>query len=64
MIDKRTIDKLQGIISEIEGFRFCGPSYDPDEQTAVVYGFSHLLRTFKYYGMRIDSGFQNLASSW
>ncbi|OKP91350.1 hypothetical protein [Paenibacillus sp. P32E] len=57
VIDKRIINKLQGIISEIEGFRFCGPSDDPDEQTAVVYGFSHLLTKFKYYGVRLDSGF-------
>ena len=31
---------------EIEKFKFCGPSDDPDEQTAVVYGFKHMAKRF------------------
>ena len=31
---------------EIEKFKFCGPSDDPDEQTAVVYGFKHIAKRF------------------
>lgn len=31
---------------EIEQFHFCGPSDDPDEQTAVVYGFKNIAKRF------------------
>ena len=35
--------RLGEILNEIEKYRLCGPSDDPDEQTAVVYGFRNLL---------------------
>lgn len=31
---------------EIDRYHFCGPSDDPDEQTAVIYGFKHLAKRF------------------
>jgi hypothetical protein len=31
---------------EIEQFHFCGPSDDPDEQTAAVYGFKNIAKRF------------------
>ncbi len=40
-------DRLAGIIGEIRAFRFCGPSDDPDEQTAVTTGYRHLLVQLK-----------------
>ncbi len=40
------LSKLLEIATEIESFQFCGPSDDPDEQTAVIYGFKHLAKTF------------------
>src|SRR4030042_7110947 len=39
--------RLGEILDEIQKFRFCGPSDDPDEQTAVVYGFRNLLTRLK-----------------
>jgi hypothetical protein len=33
---------IEDTISSIRKFRFCGPSDDPDEQTAVTSGFRHL----------------------
>ena len=34
---------LEATIENIRQFRFCGPSDDPDEQTSVTLGYSHLL---------------------
>jgi hypothetical protein len=31
--------QLAEVVSQIEQFRLCGPSDDPDEQTSVLYGF-------------------------
>ena len=40
-------DRLAELIAELRAFRFCGPSDDPDEQTAVTAGYRHLLVQFK-----------------
>ena len=34
---------IKDVIAEIRRFRFCGPSDDPDEHTAVTVGYRHLL---------------------
>src|SRR6266853_979525 len=36
------------LIKEAREFRFCGPSDDPDEQTAVTTGYHHLVVQFKH----------------
>jgi hypothetical protein len=36
-------DRLVEMIQEAKTFRFCGPSDDPDEQTAVTTGFRYVL---------------------
>src|ERR1039458_2592454 len=38
---------IEGLISSAQGFRFCGPSDDPDEQTSVTSGYRHLVTQFK-----------------
>ncbi|MBC8287464.1 MAG: toll/interleukin-1 receptor domain-containing protein [Nitrospinae bacterium] len=40
--------QLKDTIGQIEEFKFCGPSDDPDEQTAVLYGFRGLVKAFKF----------------
>ena len=45
MTSKR--DRLADTIAQIRTFRFCGPSDDPDEQTAVTTGYRHLLVQLK-----------------
>ena len=40
-------DRLADIIGQIRAFRFCGPSDDPDEHTAVTTGYRHLLVQLK-----------------
>ena len=40
--DTRTA-KIRQTLDELQAFRFCGPSDDPDEISAVVLGFRHLL---------------------
>lgn len=52
-MDKK--DKLLYFINEIDNFRFCSPSADPDEQTAVVYGFKHLVKRFLGYARKIQN---------
>lgn len=47
--------KMMETVDEIERFRFCGPSDDPDEQTAVVYGFKHLAKRFVGVARRIKN---------
>lgn len=47
--------RLLETADEIEQFRFCGPSDDPDEQTAVVYGFKHLAKRFVGTARRIKN---------
>jgi hypothetical protein len=39
--------RLRELLDQFESFRLCGPSDDPDEQTAVVYGFRALLAAIK-----------------
>src|SRR6266436_2393332 len=38
---------VEGLIEAAQRFRFCGPSDDPDEQTAVTAGYRHLVIQFK-----------------
>jgi hypothetical protein len=38
---------ITNAIEQARNFRFCGPSDDPDEQTAVTVGFRHLLIQLK-----------------
>src|SRR4051794_37358706 len=40
-------DRLADTIAQMRAFRFCGPSDDPDEQTAVTTGYRHLLIQLK-----------------
>jgi hypothetical protein len=40
-------DRLAEIVRQVRTFRFCGPSDDPDEQTAVTAGYRHLLVQLK-----------------
>jgi len=47
--------KLYRLCSEIESFRFCGPTDDSDQQTAVVYGFKHLAKRFVATARRIKN---------
>lgn len=37
------VERISNIIESVRNFRFCGPSDDPDEQTAVTAGFRHLV---------------------
>ena len=48
------VQKLLQLANEIERFKFCGPSDDPDEQTAVVYGYKHLAKKFLNRARRIQ----------
>ncbi|HUV97144.1 MAG TPA: hypothetical protein VMV98_06705, partial [Acidobacteriaceae bacterium] len=38
---------ITSLVDQARSFRFCGPSDDPDEQTAVTFGFRHLVIQFK-----------------
>jgi len=38
---------IADFIDEVRVFRFCGPSDDPDEQTAVTSGYRYLLTQLK-----------------
>jgi hypothetical protein len=38
---------VETLVQEARDFRFCGPSDDPDEQTAVTSGYRHLVIQFK-----------------
>jgi hypothetical protein len=40
-------DRLAALIKEARVFRFCGPSEDPEEQTAVTTGYRYLLVQLK-----------------
>jgi hypothetical protein len=44
---RRKKEILAGLIEGARRFRFCGPSDDPDEQTAVTAGYRHLVIQFK-----------------
>lgn len=45
-LQESRLTKLLQLAAEIEAFRFCGPSDDPDEQTATIYGFKRLVKSF------------------
>ncbi|MHB8302462.1 MAG: hypothetical protein ACYDC6_06435 [Acidobacteriaceae bacterium] len=38
---------ITSLVDQARSFRFCGPSDDPDEQTAVTFDFRHLVIQFK-----------------
>ncbi len=38
---------IRSLVEAARTFRFCGPSDDPDEQTAVTAGYRHLVIQFK-----------------
>jgi hypothetical protein len=38
---------ITSLIEQAQSFRFCGPSDDPDEQTAVTSGYRYLVVQFK-----------------
>ena len=42
-ISEARVGKIRQTISEMQAYRFCGPSDDPDEISAVTLGFRHLL---------------------
>jgi hypothetical protein len=44
--DRQT--RLAGIVGDLERFRCCGPSDDPDEQTSVVESYKYLVTHLKY----------------
>jgi hypothetical protein len=45
--NKKRKEIIAGLIEDARKFRFCGPSDDPDEQTAVTAGYRHLIIQFK-----------------
>jgi len=45
MLSKR--ERILNIVKDIRGFKFCGPSDDPDEQTSVCVGYHYLLTQLK-----------------
>lgn len=47
VIDPAKRDRVVKVISDMRQFRFCGPSDDPDEHTAVTVGYRHLLTQLK-----------------
>lgn len=47
MTNKRRREIIAGLIEGARKFRFCGPSDDPDEQTAVTTGYRDLIIQFK-----------------
>ena len=54
-------EKVLELAEQIENFRFCSPSDDPDEQDAVVYGFKHLAKRFMGYARKLQN--QDLQNS-
>ncbi len=42
-IDAAKREKIRSTIAYVRNYRFCGPSDDPDEQTAVTLGYRYLL---------------------
>jgi hypothetical protein len=47
LANKKRKEIITGLIQDAQKFRFCGPSDDPDEQTAVTSGYRYLLIQFK-----------------
>ncbi len=46
-MDSKKSEHMKRLIAEARDFRFCGPSDDPDEQTAVTAAYHHLVVQFK-----------------
>jgi pyrimidine deaminase RibD-like protein len=46
-MDSKKKEHIKRLIAEARDFRFCGPSDDPDEQTAVTAGYHYLVVQFK-----------------
>lgn len=47
LANKKRKEIITDLIADARKFRFCGPSDDPDEQTAVTAGYRHLVIQFK-----------------
>lgn len=47
--------KILELAEQIENFRFCSPSADPDEQDAVVYGLKYLAKRFIGYARKLQN---------
>jgi hypothetical protein len=47
LANKKRKEIIADLIESARNFRFCGPSDDPDEQTAVTAGYRHLVIQFK-----------------
>jgi hypothetical protein len=45
--NKKRKEIIADLIEDAQRFRFCGPSDDPDQQTAVTAGYRHLVIQFK-----------------
>src|ERR1700688_1146434 len=45
--NKKRKENIANLIEDAQNFRFCGPSDDPDEQTAVTAGYRHVVTQFK-----------------
>jgi hypothetical protein len=45
--NKKRKEIIANLIEDAQKFRFCGPSDDPDEQTAVTAGYRHVVTQFK-----------------
>lgn len=54
-LQEARLSRLFELADEIESFHFCGPSDDSDEQTAVIYGFKHLVKNFIGTARRIKN---------
>jgi hypothetical protein len=51
------LNRISTLIDEINGFNLgnCGPSDDPDKQTAYVYGYKDLIKRFFASVKRIEN---------
>jgi hypothetical protein len=47
---------VSDLVKQAREFRLCGPSDDPDEQTAVTVSFQHLIVQFKRLAGPLLSG--------
>ena len=47
------IQRITDLIGQVRAFRFCGPSDDPDEQTAVCVGYRHLIIQLQRLAVRV-----------
>jgi hypothetical protein len=54
-LQEARLSKLLKLADEIESLRFCGPSDDLDQQSAVTYGFKHLVKKFIGTARRINN---------